>query len=223
MIDQTDTTEADLRAAVNQALIVATKKPTGQNRKNLKAAQKALGEYLENQLQPTEPIFNSIEKMIESLGEKGWSCSVSSAYDHIKAGKLRVSNTKKIRLTEALEYAREHLRKKDGTSGDISLQEEKLRHQINQIDYDSRMRELKYRQALGELIPKTQVEIELAARATNLKNYLDAVARKAAGRMCKIVSGDPQKVPHLIEFLLGTNRKAFGNYSKPIQGLDDEE
>ena len=67
------------------------------------------------------------------------------------------------------------------------------------------------------------MEIELAERVTDLGSYFDAVFRKGAGRMIKIVGGDPQKAAELIEWLLAMRRKAFDNYARPIKGLEVDE
>ena len=215
--------EEDLRATLEEAKAAAIRKPTGERRKALRHAQKQLEEFLSARLSPDEEVYTSIPQLVDFLSSNDWRIGTSTAYEHRDQGKLKLRGNGSISQTEALEYARMHLKKKDGSSSDGNLQEDKLRKDIARIDVDGRMRELKYRQALGELIEKSHVEIELADRATNLKNYFDAITRKSAGRMCKIIGGDPQKVPHLIEFLLGMNRKAFDNYARPIQGVDEDE
>ncbi|MCF6179092.1 MAG: hypothetical protein L3J63_06855 [Geopsychrobacter sp.] len=215
--------EVELQAAVDDALATATRKPTGKNRTALKRAQAELREFRDNLLDNGDYHYQSIPQMVEYLAEQGWRIGTSTAYEHRDQGKLKLRKNGSISQSEALEYARLHLKRKDGSAAETSLQEEKLLKDIARIDFDGRMRELKYRQALGDLIERNQVEIELADRATNLKNYFNAIARKSAGRMCKIVGGDPQKVPDLIEFILGVNRRAFDSYSRPIQGIEEED
>ena len=104
-----------------------------------------------------------------------------------------------------------------------NLQQQKITAEVRRILSDAELREHKLREARGEVIPKSQMEIEFSERASNLKTYFNSVARSSAGRIIKIVKGDPQKAQELITFLLGLNKKAFDNYSRPIQGLEDEE
>jgi hypothetical protein len=217
--------ETELQAAVNAALETARLRPTGKNVGTLKKAQKELEGYRAAQLETGETVFTSISQMVDFLSGENWKIGNSTAYEHRDQGKLKLSEDGSIVESVALAYAHEHLQKKDGGKGekDNGLQHEKLQKEINRIDFDGKLRGLKYKQALGELIEREQVEIELSSRATNLKNFLDNVARKGAGRMVKLVGGDPQKTSQLIEYLLGMNRKAFDNYSRPIDGLEDEE
>lgn len=218
--------DARLRQAVNEALQAATTRPTGKNRRALREAQRALEEFVKAAGEPdgAEQLFGSIAELVEYLEGEGWKASKSSAYDHWKKdGKLRARPDGSFALSAVLEYARGYLQRKDGSHLGENLQEDKQRAEIRRIRADADQRELKVQIVRGELIPRSQVEIELSERAQDLKNYFDAVARSAAGRIIKVVGGDPQKSAELISFMLGTNRKAFDNYSRPIKGMEEEE
>lgn len=220
--------EARLISERDAALSLVKAKPTGANRKAYKSACTALEEFLKAKLEPEgEQSFASILEVVEYLDGEGWKVSRSSAYDHWKKdGRIKPSPDGSFSISAVHEYARLYLQKKDGTpgaAGGFNLQEEKIHEEIRRIRHDADMRELNYRLKAGELMPKEYVEAELAERAANLKTYFDSVARSAAGRMIKIVGGDQQKAPDLIAFLLGMNRKAMDNYSRPILGLEDEE
>ena len=104
-----------------------------------------------------------------------------------------------------------------------NLQQQKITAEVRRILSDAELREHKLLAARGEVIPKSQVEIELSERASNLKTYFNSVARSSAGRIIKIVKGDPQKAQESSPSCWGSNKKAFDNYSRPIQGLEDEE
>lgn len=222
-----DAEEARLRQAAEAAFEVARRKPTGANRKAYRQAEKALEEFMrERQAADLEPSYRNIPEMVAALDADGWKLSESTAYEHRDQGKFRLAADGTVSQSVALDYARLHLKKKDGTPGSVagqSLQEQKVQEEIQRIRADRMQRELKYKEASGELIPRSRVEVELAARATDLKSYFDAVARSSAGRIIKLVGGDPQKSPELIAFLLGANRKAFDNYARPIQGIEAEE
>lgn len=218
--------EQRLRAERDAAFQLASQRPTTKNRRAYKQSESALEEFQRAQLEDAgEAVYRNIPEMVAALDADGWKVSDSTAYEHREQGKLRLNDGGSITETRALDYARAHLRRKDGTPGHqtSNLQEEKAREEIMRIREDRLMRTLKRQEATGELIPRNQVEIELSERAINLRTYLDAVARSSSGRIIKVVGGDPQLAPELIAFLLGMFRKAMDNYSRPIAGFEEEE
>lgn len=221
-----DQQEQQLQEACDKAFALAKERPTGANRKAYRQAEKALQDFQRARVEDDgEPIYRNIPELVDALDAEGWKISRSTAYEHREAGKLRLRSDGTITETIALEYARTHLDRKDGTPGNQveSPQAEKTRAEIRRIQADANMRELKYRESLGELIPRNQVEIELSSRATDLRSYLEAIARSSAGRIIKIAKGDPQQAPELVCYLLGLYRKALDNYSRPIKGFEEEE
>jgi hypothetical protein len=218
--------ETELTAARDAALEAVQAKPTGANRKAYRKACRDLEEFLRARQEPdsAERIFSSILDVVHYLDQEGWKISKTTAYDHWKReGKIKARPQGGFTISAVQEYARLHLQRKDGASGNGDLQSQKVAAEVRRILSDAEMRELKLRTALGELMPKSQVEIELAERAGNLKTYFAAVFRSSAGRIIKIVKGDPQTAAELISFLLGLNKKAFDNYSRPIEGIEEEE
>jgi hypothetical protein len=221
-IDQEETRLVKQR---DDALALAKHKPTGANLKALKKAETALGEFRAARYESAdEQTFDSIMDVVAFLDTDGWKIGKSTAYEHKDEGKIRPGIDGKYTLSTVQEYARQHLQRKDGSNPiAANLQEDKLRGQIKMISADAEMRELKLQERRGELIPREHVEVELAARAGDLKTHLDASARSASTRIIKLVGGDIQKAPELISFMLGINRKVMDNYSRPIQGPDEEE
>lgn len=227
-IDYLAKEEARLLRNRDAALEVVQAKPTGANRKAYRKVCRELEEFLRAKREPdsAETVFATILDVVHHLDQEGWKISKSTAYHHWKSeGKLKARSQGGFSLSAIQEYARHHLQRKDGTSGndDEDLQSQKIAAEVRRILSDAEMRELKLRTARGELIPKSQVEIELAERASNLKTYFAAIARSSAGRIIKLVKGDPQLAPELISFLLALNKKAFDNYSRPIVGIEEEE
>ena len=222
--------ESELLAARDAALDAVQDKPTGTNRKAYRKACRELEEFLRATQEPDsgEQTFASILDVVHHLDNEGWKISKSTAYDHWKKeGKIQALTAGGFALSKVQEYARLHLQRKDGSTGEKetgeNLQQQKITAEVRRILSDAEMRELKLREARGEVIPISRMEVEFSERASNLKTYFNSVARSSAGRIIKIVKGDPQKAQELITFLLGLNKKAFDNYSRPIQGLEDEE
>ncbi len=226
MTDPVDakTEETRLTAARDEALELAKARPTGANLKALKKAEAALNEYRDSLGDTAGEVFPTIIDMVAWLDAEGWKISKSSAYEHRDEGKIRPGADGKFSRAAVLEYARKHLQRKDGgTDEKSSLQEQRLLEEIRRISSDANLRELKYRERQGELMPREHVEVELASRASDLRTHLDASARASATRIIKLVAGDIQKAPELIGFMLGINRKVLDNYSRPIQGIEEEE
>jgi len=220
-----DHEETRLTKQRDDALALAKHKPTKVSLKALKKAETELSAFRSARESSGEQTFESLMDVVTFLDVEGWKISKSSAYEHKDAGKIRSNTSGKYSLSIVQEYARQHLQRKDGSVDPeaTGLQTRKLEEEIRRISSDANMRDLKYRKEQGELIPREHVEVELAARAGDLKTHLDASVRSAATRIIKLVSGDIQKVPELISFMLGFNRKVLDNYSRPIQGPDEEE
>jgi len=221
-----DQEETSLVKHRDDALLLAKRKPTQTNLRSLKKAETALNDFRADRYESAgEQVFDNLKEVIAYLDAEGWKIGKSTAYDHKDEGKIRPGADGKYTLTTVQEYARQHLQRKDGSNSEEtgSLQERKLLEEIRRISSDAALREMKLRERQGELMPREHVEVELAARASDLKTHLDASARSSAGRIIKLVGGDPQKAPDLISFMLGINRKMLDNYSRPIQGPDEEE
>lgn len=218
--------EERLRTERDAAFEAARQRPTVKNRRAYKQSEAALDEFLRARSEDVgEAVYRNIPDLVAALDADGWKISDSSAYEHRDQGKLRLRDDGTITESMALDYSRSHLKRKDGTPGHKTgnLQKEKAQEEILRIREDRLMRALKRQEASGALIPRNQVEIELSERAINLRTYLDAVARSSAGRIIKVVGGDPQRSPELISFLLGMFRKAMDNYGRPIAGFEEEE
>lgn len=220
-----DQQEALLTRQRDEALELAKNSPTRAHLKSLKAAEAALNDFRAERYNSTSgQYFDNLMDVATFLEADGWKISKTTLYEHKEAGKIRKGTNGKYSLTDVQEYSRQYLQRKDGSQVDdkTNFQEQKLREEIRRISSDAAMRELKLQERRGELIPREEVEVELAARAGDLKTHLDASARSSAGRIIKLVGGDPQKSAELISFMLGINRKMMDNYSRPIAGPEED-
>jgi hypothetical protein len=220
-----DQQELILTRQRDEALELAKNSPTRAHLKSLKVAESALNDFRSERYNSTPgQYFDNLMDVVTFLESDGWKISKTTLYEHKEAGKIRKGINGKYSLTDVQEYARQYLQRKDGSQVDdkTNFQEQKLREEIRRISSDAAMRELKLQERRGELIPLEEVEVELAARVGDLKTHLDASARSSAGRIIKLVCGDPQKSAELISFMLGINRKMMDNYSRPIAGPEEE-
>ncbi len=223
-----DQEEERLRAAARTAYELALKRPTVANRKAHKAAEDALAEFLKarHEPEPTEPVFDGVTKVLEYLQGDNWKIAKTKLYDDINSGKLHAEPDGTFRPANVIEYARLHLRKEDGTPGTVaagpSLQEQKIMEEVGRIRADRLQREMKLRETSGELIKKSDVEIEHAKRIVYLRSDLKNIFRAGAVEIIRMVGGDPQKAPALIAYGVGLVDAAMDRYARPIRVGEDE-
>lgn len=220
--------ETRLRAEKDAAYTLVIKKPTIANRKAYAAAEKALTDFLRALSEPVsaEQLFSGLPEVLDYLQAENWKIQKTKLYDDFAASRLLAEKDGSFPLASVLDYARLHLRKEDGTPGTVaagpSLQEQKIREEVGRINADRRMRELKLKEATGELIRRSEVEIEFAKRIIYLRSDLKNVFRSGSMDIIKQVGGDPQKAPALIAYGVGLVDSAMDRYSRPLRIGDDE-
>jgi len=220
-----DQQEATLRAAADDALDRAQRKPTQENRKAHKAAEAALLQFIKDRHGPeTEESFKGLPEVLAYLENEGWKIGKTKLYDDFSNQKIKAEKDRSIRLSSVLDYARVNLQKNDGTKGGdaVTLQEEKQREEMLRTRIDRQQRELKYKEASGELIRKSDVEGALAKRGIYLKTDFKNIFRSGAVEIIKLVGGDPQKAPALISYGCGLVDEAMDRYTRPIQGFEED-
>lgn len=220
-----DLEETRLRTEADAAFERASRKPTGENRKAHKAAEAALKTFLKERHEPeTESTYKGLPEVLAFLEGEGWKIGKTKIYDDFNEGRIKAEKDGSFRLSSLLDYARVNLQKKDGTKGAdaVSLQEQKQQEEMLRIRIDRQQRELKYKQTKGELIPISEVEIELSKRAVFLVTDRKNVWRSNAVEIIRLVSGDPQKAPELIAFGLRLEDEIIGRYSRPMNFNEEE-
>lgn len=225
-IPDPDQEETRLIQARDAALLAAKTKPlTKVKVKALDKAERNLKLFQIQRESEAERSFSKFADVVTHLDAEGWKISTSTAYEHKQDGKIRPGANGKYSLAVVLEYARQHLQRKDGSGTDnvSNLQEQRLSAEIRRIEADADHREMKLKERRGELIPLDHVEVELSSRARDLDAHLDAFFRSAAGRMIKIVGGDMQKAPDLITYMRAAKKQMMDNYARPIHGPEEEE
>lgn len=222
-----DQEEKALQEAVDQALAQARRAPTRANTSAYDRAKKELDEFRrarqESLLQ--ESILPNIPAVVEYLVAAGYRVGKTKAYDDRDAGLLRGQPDGTFRSQDVDEYAREFLKMADGSRSTErgSLQEQKLREEISRIKHESELKKLKLQTELGELIPRDQVEIELASRAAFLRSDLKNVGRAGVMEIIKKVKGDPQKAAAFVSYWVGMVDEILDRYARPIKVGDDAD
>jgi hypothetical protein len=222
--------ESELAAAVGTAFDQARRNPTGANRKAWDNACKALDLFRKERGDTgsgEKLLFDGPPEALAWLESEQWKVGKSKLYDDLKTGIIARRPDGTITREELEQYTR-CLSKQDGTPGNEakrSLSELKTLQEIDRVRVDREHRELRLEVARGELIPRSDVEIELAKRAGYLRSDLKNVFRALAGEIVTIVKGDPAAIPQLITWGAGqggTVDEIMDRYSRPIRGFEDE-
>jgi len=160
--------------------------------------------------------LKNIPAVIAWLDEQGWKISQSAAYKHKKEGKLRPGADGWFSVPVVEKYARQWLQRKDGLppSGE-ELADEKARAELEKLRAQARHWETKTRKELGELVERADWDRELAARARVFKNDMENFIRVEASELIRLVDGDPDKTPELIEYYLKRAEDWLNRYSQP--------
>lgn len=220
--------ESRLRTEKDNAYALAMRKPTIANRKAYTAAERALSDFLKalNEQETAEPAYSGLPEVLDYLQDDNWKIQKSKLYDDFSAGKIKAEHDGSFLLASVLEYARLHLQKLDGTPGTVaglpSLQEQKILEEVGRTRADRLMREMALKEKIGELIKKSEVEIEHAKRVIYLRSDLKNVFRAGAVEIIRMVGGDPQKAPALISYGCGMVDNALDRYARPIRLAEED-
>jgi len=188
------------------------------NLRNYQAAERALEEFaVENGWAETDDALASLAAVMQYLNDNGWKSSRSSLYRHHKEGKIVPDDDGKYSKRVVDKYARTFL-KQSSTGKKVNeatdeLQQKKLRQEIELQAIRIDRERLGYEKDRGLLIPREQMEIELATRAgilvAGLKHW---ILMNAAGWITA-VSGDPKRVGDLINIMVRDVDEHINNYA----------
>jgi hypothetical protein len=192
------------------------------NLNNWRSAEKELDKYIgklrEKHFQG-ERTFPNIPAVIRYLEEQGWKISQATLYNHRKAGKLKPNSTGQFPLSVVERYIIEaNLHRIDGSVAQDEASgvdiDRKRRAEAEISEYDARIKKIKAETAEGKYIERYEYERSLAQRAALLKSDIDAFIRGTADEMIRLVDGDPEKTPDLIEHMLNQFQRCLGRYAE---------
>jgi hypothetical protein len=149
--------------------------------------------------------FDTIADVLDYLVDSGWKVTKTSLYRHQKEGKIQPCPNGTYLQKDVDKYAKAFLRQKS-TGRRISerrdeLQRRKLELEIETIEIDKKRKLLAYNKDQGQLVPREQMEIELAMRAGVLDAGLKHWVQSNAAAWIRAVSGDMKKVGEFINLM----------------------
>ena len=163
-----------------------------------------------------EPTLPNLLVVVDYLSSRGWKIKKSAAYQHQKDGKLRPQKNGAYRISDVEKYATNFLKRLDGVKADEldAMQQEKLRAEVDKLKAQAEHWTMKAKVFSGSYVEKELFEKELAKRASVFRSDLENFSRTAAAGIIAVVSGDPLKVPDLIEWLLAKVEDFLDRYAE---------
>ncbi|VFQ46892.1 helix-turn-helix domain-containing protein [Desulfoluna butyratoxydans] len=152
------------------------------------------------------------------LKEAGYKVSQSTVYKHRDEGRIPAQKDGRFLVKDVDRYAGMHLKRLDGEafSEDMeAIQRQKLTAEARKADAQADHWELKTLVDSGQYIDRELFNGELAARAAIFRNALATFFRTNVGEMIRLVKGEPEMGPDLIDFWLEKLEGAIGRYAEP--------
>ena len=138
------------------------------------------------------------------LRDQGYKVGKSTVYADAKSGLLRPDQEGTFSLETVQKYIKaKGLTLRSQSAADTAPdQQRRAAAEARLAEHKEKLLKLKYEREVGNLIPRSQVEQDLAARAQLLKKDLSVFARSEARGLVDLVNGDPDKTADLIGRLL---------------------
>jgi hypothetical protein len=199
--------------------------------KNWQSAESALADclsHLEDKYQPATPTSTSIhpdtfatqQEVLTYLKAAGYKIEKSALSNHVRS-RLLIKKAGVYRRKDVDNYSGLHLQ--SGATGQTmadkktaDLQERKLRAEIGRTE-EQYKRAIIEREALeGKLIPRDEVELELAGRAVALEAGYDHMVYTMAAGLVELVDGNQAKVDRLITTMLEAKNEWLNQYAGAV-------
>lgn len=215
-----DPHEKDLEAALKAARSALKKKASAENVRAVEAGRKALKDYRAEKAavaDPAERRFTTQAEVRAYLQGEGWKIGKSKLSADWKLIPRQKDGT--VLARDADKYADlVRLTRKENTA-------EGAEKAAIKVDWEEKIAEEKHKKlkyenevAAGRWVLKSDVSRMLAARASALMNGVGPEFIHAnAPDIVKLVGGQAEKIPDLIDYWLGKMEEHFNRYSRPLE------
>ena len=184
------------------------KTPTAATLRDYEASQAALAKF-SDQLGVTEEAerpLPTIADVLNYLKAEGWRVTQTSLYRHQKEGKFLPQRDGSFARKNIDKYAKTFLKltsigKRVNEKMD-ELQRQKIEAELKNLDIERRRKELALDRDLGKLVPREQMEIELATRAGILDAGLKHWVKSHAAEWIRLLDGNMQKIGEFISLMV---------------------
>ena len=176
--------------------------------------------------------IHSTRKAAEYLVSQGYPCSHTTMANAVKDGRL-VKNAEGCYTPESLTtFAVAHLTPLGGESIDqkvTRLAREKAEHETQEAKARAEERTIKVSRLKGELVERSRMVKELAARAIVLRSDFEAWSHELPLRVVKRYHLPAEALGDLRELVLQAGKEWFAKYADttryvtPLLGIEDED
>jgi hypothetical protein len=180
-----------------------------------------------------ETDLKNLSDVLDYLLHAGWRATKASIYRHHKEGKLLPRPDGAYQIRDVEKYARTFLKQKS-TGKRISekideLQRRKLEMELENLNLENQRKKRQNEKETGNLVPREQMEIELATRAGILDAGLKHWIQSRAAEWARMVAGDMKKVGDLVNLMSRDLDEYINSYASAseyqviIDGAEEEE
>jgi len=194
--------EQDLKILIkakNEAQIRVNSDPSRGNLDALEKASKMLADFLAGD---KEPAFENLLRVKEHLNRLGYKVGKSKIYKDRKDGLIRIEADGTVKEASVKAYIRkanlENLTEKAAADQGPSVLVQKAEKELEKLHEQIEDLRFKRSVAQGDYIPRTDFEMELAARAAVLDTGLRHLVHSSLGNWVALMDGDPKKIPLLL-------------------------
>jgi hypothetical protein len=151
-----------------------------------------------------ENTFKNLKQVAIYLREIGYKISKTQIYEHGKTRKIKPRDDGKYYLLDVEQYAKDYLK-----SEKLSLkhfnktQRRRNEAEAAKLEAQAKHWQIKTKIMEGSFVPRESFEQALALRALLFKNDLQYLAHAQAPEICRLVKGDNNLIPELMEYLSG--------------------
>jgi len=191
--------------------------------RDAESALKATIQELEAKYFPTEQPLPNLLAVVDWLKNHGWKVSKSKVYADAKAGRISARPDGSYSLKSVQTYAGNCLKQK-GSAGQrdemmSGIATDRAKAEADKLRHQADMAELKLRLAQGKFVQKDYFDIELSKRAAIFRSDLEGLVRSKASDIVSLVTGNPTRIPELIEYLLLEVEHVLARYSedRPVE------
>ena len=199
--------------------------PTTSVLKDWEAAEAALAKFVSAMAPPPDDgpreSFSSLAEVLDYLVAEGWKCTRASLYRHQKMGKIIPADSGAYRRKDVDKYARTFL-KQVSTGKRVAEKMDELQREKVELEIRTQKEELKRKERVnareeGALVPREQMDIELAGRAGILDAGLKHMVQSHAAEWIRLVAGDTRKVGELINAISRDIDEHINNYASAAE------
>ena len=205
---------AELKVLYNaqiQTLKAYQNEPTAQRKRDWDAAQAGLEACLERlkakykePAQDQKTALASRAEALRYLNDQGYKVKKTKLYHDCKTGKLQVQDSGEILVCDLEAYIQreglEPLSEATGVDPEVvNLQKQKLKNEVERLDWEVKRRKFEYEKTQGDFIPKENFVLEMTARVAMANTRLKSGIRLNADEWIDIVDGDHDRRQEFLE------------------------